>query len=289
MCAVRVLRTDGSECDCHELGRIVIKLPLPPGVMSNLYKATQRFLQIYFSTYPVSILQCQMCSVGRWLIQCLKWNGGSILRRFLVLRPAVQWRFLGSGLRDLFDFAWSRQMLYILYLREIHLSKSKFFIYKFTYILPALLNFLHIQGYYDTMDAGYRDEFGYIYVTARDDDVINVSGHRLSTSALEDVVLGHPEVADAAVVGVPEPTKGEIPLCLFVLKNGNKRKYKCVNIIFKFLYRSFILFKYNNNLALQYIQIVINLTGVFFFFLQQDTFKCKPFRLWLHVYQNNTQ
>uniref|UniRef100_A0A1B6IP53 acetate--CoA ligase n=2 Tax=Homalodisca TaxID=139475 RepID=A0A1B6IP53_9HEMI len=74
-------------------------------------------------------------------------------------------------------------------------------------------------GYYDTMDAGYRDEFGYIYVTARDDDVINVAGHRLSTAALEDVILSHKDVADAAVVGVPEPTKGEIPLCLFIVRN----------------------------------------------------------------------
>lgn len=70
------------------------------------------------------------------------------------------------------------------------------------------------------MDAGYKDEYGYIYVTARDDDVINVAGHRLSTSALEDVVLSHPDVADAAVVGAPEPTKGEIPLCLYVMKKG---------------------------------------------------------------------
>lgn len=70
------------------------------------------------------------------------------------------------------------------------------------------------------MDAGYRDEFGYIYVTARDDDVINVAGHRLSTAALEDVILSHPSVADAAVIGVPEPTKGEIPLCLYLLKSG---------------------------------------------------------------------
>jgi acyl-coenzyme A synthetase/AMP-(fatty) acid ligase len=70
------------------------------------------------------------------------------------------------------------------------------------------------------MDAGYIDEYGYVYVTARDDDVINVAGHRLSTSALEDVILGHPEVIDAAVVGVPENTKGEIPLCLYVIKNG---------------------------------------------------------------------
>lgn len=45
------------------------------------------------------------------------------------------------------------------------------------------------KGYYDTMDAGYKDEKGYIYVTARDDDVINVAGHRISTSSLEDAVL----------------------------------------------------------------------------------------------------
>lgn len=68
------------------------------------------------------------------------------------------------------------------------------------------------------MDAGYADEYGHIYVTARDDDVINVAGHRLSTSALEDVVLGHPDVSDATVIGVPESTKGEIPLCLFVMR-----------------------------------------------------------------------
>ena len=72
------------------------------------------------------------------------------------------------------------------------------------------------------MDAGYIDEFGYMYVTARDDDVINVAGHRLSTSALEDVVLGHSDIADAAVVGVPEHTKGEIPLCLYVTINGTQ-------------------------------------------------------------------
>lgn len=70
------------------------------------------------------------------------------------------------------------------------------------------------------MDAGYVDEFGYVYVTARDDDVINVAGHRISTSALENVVMVHPDVADCTVVGVPEETKGQVPLCLFVMKNS---------------------------------------------------------------------
>lgn len=70
------------------------------------------------------------------------------------------------------------------------------------------------------MDAGFKDEFGYIYVTARVDDIINVSGHRLSTAALEDVMLSHPDIADATVIGVPEPTKGEIPLGLYVTKTS---------------------------------------------------------------------
>jgi len=70
------------------------------------------------------------------------------------------------------------------------------------------------------MDAGFIDEHGHVYVMARDDDVINVAGHRLSTAALEDVVLSHPDIGAAAVIGVPEPTKGEIPLCLFIMKQG---------------------------------------------------------------------
>lgn len=80
------------------------------------------------------------------------------------------------------------------------------------------------------MDAGYADENGYIYVTARDDDVINVAGHRLSTSALEDVILSHPDVADAAVFGVPETTKGEIPLCLYI-----RNKSRLIIFVVEFL------------------------------------------------------
>uniref|UniRef100_A0A1B0FND6 Acyl-CoA synthetase short-chain family member 3, mitochondrial n=1 Tax=Glossina morsitans morsitans TaxID=37546 RepID=A0A1B0FND6_GLOMM len=120
---VKILQPDGTECQTSKLGRIVLKLPLPPGNMSTLYGNNELYKKIYFSKYP---------------------------------------------------------------------------------------------GYYDTMDAGYKDENGYIYVTARDDDIINVAGHRISTSSLEDAVLRHSDVMDAAVFGVPEPTKGQVPLCLFV-------------------------------------------------------------------------
>ncbi|KAL1381554.1 hypothetical protein pipiens_013377 [Culex pipiens pipiens] len=85
------------------------------------------------------------------------------------------------------------------------------------------LYFQKYPGFYDTMDAGYKDKAGYVFVTARDDDVINVAGHRISTSSLEDAVLRHPDVADAAVFGVPESTKGQIPLCLYVVKNGVRK------------------------------------------------------------------
>lgn len=123
---IHILRENGSRASQHELGRIAIKLPLPPGCISTLYRTPERFKETYFSTFP---------------------------------------------------------------------------------------------GYYDTMDAGYIDEFGHVYVTARDDDIINVAGHRISTAALEDIIFTHPDVVDVAVVGVPDHTKGEVPLCLYIKRN----------------------------------------------------------------------
>ena len=122
---IRILRDDQTEADPNELGRIVAKLPMPPGCMSTLFQADQRFVDTYFTSYP---------------------------------------------------------------------------------------------GYYDTMDAGVKDEHGYIKVLARDDDVINVAGHRLSTSAIEEVLLRHPQVIDAAVVGVADTLKGQLPLGLVVTR-----------------------------------------------------------------------
>lgn len=78
--------------------------------------------------------------------------------------------------------------------------------------------FSSFPGYYDSMDAGIRDNEGYVAIMAREDDVINVAGHRLSTLALEEAMLEHPCVIDAAVVGVPDELKGEVPLGLFVIK-----------------------------------------------------------------------
>jgi propionyl-CoA synthetase len=78
-------------------------------------------------------------------------------------------------------------------------------------------------GYYQTADAGYRDEDGYLWVMSRTDDVINVAGHRLSTGAMEEVLASHPDVAECAVIGVADSLKGQVPLGLVVLKAGAER------------------------------------------------------------------
>ena len=75
-------------------------------------------------------------------------------------------------------------------------------------------------GYYKTEDAGYIDADGYIYVMTRTDDVINVAGHRLSTGAMEEILSGHPDVAECAVMGVYDQLKGQVPLGMVVLNAG---------------------------------------------------------------------
>ena len=55
---------------------------------------------------------------------------------------------------------------------------------------------------------------------SRVDDIINVAGHRLSTGAMEEVLAGHPDVAECAVVGVADEIKGEVPLGFVVTKAG---------------------------------------------------------------------
>jgi propionyl-CoA synthetase len=78
-------------------------------------------------------------------------------------------------------------------------------------------------GCYLTGDAGYLDEDGYLYVMGRTDDIINVAGHRLSTGAMEEVLSGHPDVAECAVIGVADPLKGQVPVGFVVLKAGAGR------------------------------------------------------------------
>ncbi|KNB60184.1 AMP-binding protein [Chryseobacterium sp. Hurlbut01] len=77
------------------------------------------------------------------------------------------------------------------------------------------------RGYYFSGDGAIKDEDGYIFITGRVDDVINVAGHRLSTSEMEEIVSSHPDVAECAVVGIDDELKGQIPFATVVLKNDS--------------------------------------------------------------------
>lgn len=77
-----------------------------------------------------------------------------------------------------------------------------------------------IEGFYLTGDSGFLDEDGYLFVMGRTDDVINVSGHRLSTGAMEQVLASHPAVAECAVIGINDALKGQRASGYVVLKSG---------------------------------------------------------------------
>lgn len=80
--------------------------------------------------------------------------------------------------------------------------------------------FERFPGFYETGDAGYINDDGYVFVMARTDDVINVAGHRLSTGAIEEALSNHPDVAECAVMGVKDELKGQLPVGLVILNSG---------------------------------------------------------------------
>ena len=134
---VQVLGDDGAPVPAGTTGTIAVKLPLPPGAMTTLWRDDDRFVSSYMSTFP---------------------------------------------------------------------------------------------GYYNTNDGGLMDEDGYVYVMGRTDDVMNVAGHRLSTGAIEEVLVAHPDVAEAAAFGVADATKGQLPMALVVLASGVDRDHEQIRV-----------------------------------------------------------
>lgn len=91
-------------------------------------------------------------------------------------------------------------------------------------------------GYYETADAGFIDADGYVSIMARTDDIINVAGHRLSTGGMEEIIAGHGDVAECAVIGVADKLKGQIPVGFVIIKDGVDRsaaeiEQECVNLV----------------------------------------------------------
>jgi propionyl-CoA synthetase len=122
---IRILNEEGEEVLADTEGYVAVKLPLPPGTLSNLWGNPKRFKSGYLDRFP---------------------------------------------------------------------------------------------GYYFSGDGGFKDEDGYIFITGRVDDVINVAGHRMSTAEMEEIVSSHKEVAECAVFGINCELKGQKPLGLIVLK-----------------------------------------------------------------------
>ncbi|GAA4878318.1 AMP-binding protein [Actinomycetospora straminea] len=81
--------------------------------------------------------------------------------------------------------------------------------------------FGRFPGRYATNDEAVVDDDGHLWVLGRADDVINVAAHRLSTMEIEAVVTTHPRVVEAAVVGIPDPTKGTVPVAFVTVTGGS--------------------------------------------------------------------
>ena len=79
-----------------------------------------------------------------------------------------------------------------------------------------------VPGCYAAGDAAVRDADGYIRVLGRMDDVLNVAGHRLGTMEIESTLVAHPAVAEAAVIGVPDEVKGQVPKAFVILAVGHE-------------------------------------------------------------------
>ena len=78
------------------------------------------------------------------------------------------------------------------------------------------------DGFFDTGDVATIDEYGYMRITDRSKDVIKSGGEWISSIDLENLAVGHPAVAEAAVIGVHHPKWDERPLLIVQLKQGQK-------------------------------------------------------------------
>jgi fatty-acyl-CoA synthase len=83
-------------------------------------------------------------------------------------------------------------------------------------------NILDEEGFFDTGDVAHIDEFGYMKITDRAKDVIKSGGEWISSIDIENLAVGHPDVAEAAVIGIAHPKWDERPLLIIVAKQGKK-------------------------------------------------------------------
>lgn len=91
------------------------------------------------------------------------------------------------------------------------------------------------DGFLHTGDIGYVDKQGLYYITDRLKELIKVKGLQVAPAELEAVLLTHPAVADAAVIGIPEERAGEVPKAFVVLKPGHKQGKETADLIVAYM------------------------------------------------------
>ena len=85
----------------------------------------------------------------------------------------------------------------------------------------ATRNTIDADGWLHTGDIGYYDQDGFFYVTDRMKELIKYKGSQVAPAELENILLSHPEVVDAGVVGVPDEEAGELPRAFVVKREGS--------------------------------------------------------------------
>lgn len=85
---------------------------------------------------------------------------------------------------------------------------------------PEKYESFFLNGWYVSGDSAYKDEDGYFWFQGRLDDVINTSGERVGPFEVESKLLEHPAVAEAGVIGKPDPERGEIIKAFITLNDG---------------------------------------------------------------------
>ena len=80
-----------------------------------------------------------------------------------------------------------------------------------------------INGWWRTGDSGFKDEDGFIWFVGRNDDVISSAGHRIGPGEIEDLLMAHPSVVQAAVIGKPDELRGEIVKAFVIISPGTEK------------------------------------------------------------------
>ncbi|MFD1039918.1 acetate--CoA ligase [Virgibacillus byunsanensis] len=100
---------------------------------------------------------------------------------------------------------------------------------------PSKFESYFINGWYVSGDSAYRDEDGYFWFQGRLDDVINTSGERVGPFEVESKLIEHPAVAEAGVIGKPDPERGEIIKAFITLNDGYENSDELLADIRKFV------------------------------------------------------